>query len=59
MNKFKDMIDHCGIRDAGYSGDQFTWFKHFHRDYIWERLDRFLLNIEMDQLCAFFEIHHL
>ncbi|KAI3463157.1 hypothetical protein Pfo_019820 [Paulownia fortunei] len=38
MNDFRDMITYCGLIDAGYEGQYFTWTNKR----VWERLDRIL-----------------
>ena len=45
MQLFRDVIDECGFIDLGFSGQWFTWSKHFRDGHsIWERLDRGLAN---------------
>ncbi|KAI3459158.1 hypothetical protein Pfo_015821 [Paulownia fortunei] len=38
LNEFGDMISDCGLIDAGYAGNCFTWTNHR----VWKRLDRML-----------------
>ncbi|KAI3457760.1 hypothetical protein Pfo_014423 [Paulownia fortunei] len=38
MQDFGDMIEDCGLIDAGYEGSNFTWTNHK----VWKRLDRIL-----------------
>ena len=42
MDKFKEALEVCDLRDLGFSGDAFTWRNHSHTaaSYIKERLDR-------------------
>lgn len=48
LQDFRDTIDSCGLIDPGYSRDIFTWCDgHVTRHHIWERLDRFFINVEM------------
>ena len=40
MQKFREVLDECGLLDLGFSGKKFTWFKNYPTGGIWERLDR-------------------
>lgn len=60
MQEFQDVIDSYGLIDPGYIGPNYTWCnKHFNSDIIWERLDRFLLNSEMQDKCNLVKVDHL
>lgn len=60
MQDFREVIDMCNLMDPGYIGDDYTWCdRRFSNHPIWERLDRFLINIEMNQLQSFLVVRHL
>ena len=41
MQKFREVLDECGLCDLGFVGNKFTWFKTFPGGgVVWERLDR-------------------
>ena len=41
MQKFREVLDECGLSDLGFVGNKFTWFKTFPGGgVVWERLDR-------------------
>ena len=46
MQNFRDVLDHCGFTDLGYSGLDYTWHGHRMGDMIWEPLDRGVANYE-------------
>ena len=46
MQAFRDVFDHCGFVDLGYSGLDFTWHGRRRGELIWERLDRGVANYE-------------
>lgn len=47
MDDFRNVIDHCWLRDLGFEGDKFTWTnRNFEGKLIWERLDRCLANLD-------------
>ena len=39
MQTFRDVLDHCGFMDLGYSGPDFSWHACCQGELIWERLD--------------------
>lgn len=46
--------------DPGFTGPKFTWCNnHKQQDRIWERLDRFFINVEMQNRCDKFKVSHL
>ncbi|XP_075669738.1 uncharacterized protein LOC142639446 [Castanea sativa] len=59
MQLFRDVVDECGFIDLGFSGNRFTWQKHFSIGHsIWERLDRaFAINDWLLRLAGT-KIHH-
>lgn len=60
IDDFREVIDFCGFIDPGYKGDDFTWCdRHFSTQPIWERLDRFLINIDMRHMVGDIEVSHL
>ena len=40
MQNFREVLDHCGFVDLGFSGLEFTWHGRRKGEWIWERLDR-------------------
>lgn len=42
LDRFKETLEYCGLRDLGYEGDKYTWRNHNHTaaNYVKERLDR-------------------
>ena len=46
MQNFRDVLDHCGFVDLGFSGPDFTWHDKRRGEGIWERLDRGIANYE-------------
>ena len=40
MQKFREVLDECGLIDLGFIGKKFTWFKNYPSGGLWERLDR-------------------
>lgn len=59
MEDFIEVIDSCSLIDAGADNDIFIWYKKLRGQVIWERLDRFLLNIELANLCSNISVHYL
>lgn len=50
MNRFRESMDMCKLRDIGFVGDMFTWRRGKQAtNGIRERLDRFVVNYEFDQ----------
>lgn len=51
--------------DPGFSGHNFTWKRErgdsdkAKKTTIWERLDKFLINSEMQSICKAFKVQHL
>ena len=39
IHDFRDVLDHCGFVDLGYSGSDFTWHGRHRGELIWEMLD--------------------
>ena len=46
MQKFRDVLDECGLWDLGFVGKKFTWFKNYPSGCIWERLDRAVSTVD-------------
>ncbi|XP_065631679.1 uncharacterized protein LOC136068452 [Quercus suber] len=46
MQNFREVLDHCGFVDLGFSGPEFTWHGRRGGELIWERLDRGVANYE-------------
>lgn len=45
MTQFRDAINRCNLRDLGYKGSAFTWWRRLgNRGWIQERLDRALVS---------------
>lgn len=46
MDRFREALEFCELRDLGFEGDIFTWRNHNHNanEYIRERLDRAVAN---------------
>ena len=40
MQKFREVLDECGLLDLDFNGKKFTWFKNYPSGGMWERLDR-------------------
>ena len=40
MQKFREVLDECGLLDLGFGGKKFTWFKNYPSGGIWGCLDR-------------------
>ena len=41
LQKFREVLDECGLFDLGFVGNKFTWFKTFPGSgVVWQRLDR-------------------
>ena len=41
MQKFREVLDECGLLDLSFVGNKFTWFKtYLDGGLVWERLDR-------------------
>lgn len=60
IKDFRDSINSCGLLYPGYIGPDFTRCNnHFQTDLIWERLDIFFLNNEMQMRCRWFKVWHL
>ena len=39
MQQFRDVLDHCGFVDLGFSGLAFTWRGGRRGEWVWEWLD--------------------
>ena len=60
MQRFRDVIDECGLMDLGFVGPSYTWSKHFDSGQsIWERLDRGLATNDWFLKFPGTKIHHL
>ena len=46
MQAYRDVLDHCGFVDLGYSDLDYTWHGQRRGELIWERLDRGVANYE-------------
>lgn len=59
MRDFWEAINRCNLIDAGYNGDKFTWAKNkANGNAVKERLDRFFMNVDMNQKLKFFKVEH-
>lgn len=58
MDRFRVVLDECGMDDLGFKGDTFTWRNHSHRRerYIRERLDRAVANVAWRSLFPLVEV---
>jgi exonuclease III len=58
MDKFRDVLEECGLDNLGYTGDIFTWRNHRHKaeGYIRDRLDRTVANMEWRDLFPGYEV---
>lgn len=60
MQEIRDVIDECGLSDPGFIGPKFTWSNNqFNGEIIWERLDRFLINVSLQLHCSMFKVCHM
>lgn len=50
MKGFRDALDHNNLRDISYKGPLFTWNNGRTNGYIEERLDRFVANLEWQDI---------
>lgn len=58
-DRFRDVVNSCGLVDVGYVGEKFTWFKSpKKKDTIRERLDRFFYSSNMPKDVTF-KVNHL
>ena len=46
MQNFRDVLDHCGFVDLGFSRPDYTWHRRRRGEWTWERLDRGVANYE-------------
>ena len=59
MQMFREVLDHCGFVDLGYSGPYFTWHGWRRGELIWERLDRGVANYDWVSSFPTARIQHL
>ena len=59
MQMFREVLDHCGFVDLGYSGPDFTWHGWRRGELIWERLDRGVANYDWVSSFPTARIQHL
>lgn len=60
MKIFQEALDECGLRDLGFVGSKFTWFKNYqNRGIVWERLDRAVATNEWVDLFPATKVHTL
>lgn len=60
INSFKNCLYTCGLMDLGFSGHPFTWNnRRFGKDFICERLDRAVANIEWINTFPHAKLYHL
>ena len=51
MEKFREVLDECGLFDLGFSGNKFTWSKSYPNwGIVWERLDQAVSSAEWFEL---------
>ena len=46
MQQFRDVLDHCGFVDLGFLGLSFTWRGRRWGEWVWEWLDRGVVNYD-------------
>lgn len=57
---FCNALDLCGLQDTRLCGGKFTWCNHrWNGNYIWERLDKYLVNADMLRQMELFTVRHL
>ena len=56
---FQEMINSCGLNDAHYKGQKFTWYRIRKGELIKERLDRALVNLEWMEVFPNMQIMNL
>ena len=60
MKIFQEALDECGLRDLGFVGSKFTWFKNYpNGGIVWERLDRAVATNEWVDLFPATKVHTL
>ena len=60
MQRFRDVIDECGLMDLGFVGPSYMWSKQFDSGQsIWERLDQGLATNDWFLKFLGTKIHHL
>ncbi|EOX99269.1 Uncharacterized protein TCM_007879 [Theobroma cacao] len=55
MEEFATAILECGLMDAGYEGNQYSWANSC----MFQRLDRVLYNMEWSELFSITRVQHL
>lgn len=55
MEEFASMMVDCGLQDAGYVGNVYTWY----RNKLWQRLDRILYSSAWANLFNSVRVEHL
>jgi hypothetical protein len=58
MDKFRQVLEDCGVEDLGFGGDRFTWRNNNHsvEGYIRERLDRAVANVDCQEMFPEFRV---
>lgn len=59
LENFKEALDDCNLKDTVFEGPDFTWCNRRRVNCTWERLDRFLCNLNFESLFDNFTIKHL
>lgn len=59
MSSFREVLDHCQLKDLKFIGNLFTWNNGQEREHhICEHLDRFLANTELEQQSQYRRVQH-
>ncbi|XP_042944729.1 uncharacterized protein LOC122278616 [Carya illinoinensis] len=60
MQKFRAVVDDCGLSDLGFRGNKFTWSNNRETNqFTKERLDRGLGNSQLSLMFSYIDIHTL
>ena len=60
MDRFKEVIDVCGLKDIGFIGPRFTWlYQNFDGSQIRERLDLALATCDWMGMFPTAKLYHL
>ena len=59
IEAFRKALDDCGLEDLGCLGDPYTWHRKHGDDFLRERLDRCITNLEWKDAFPLRKAHHL